>query len=543
MSLREYKRKRDFAVTAEPGPAKKKATAKEKPAPKAGPMFVVQKHDASRLHYDFRLEMAGVLASWAVPKGFPQKRGERHLAVHVEDHPVDYAKFEGIIPQGQYGGGTVMVWDIGTYELLGGTPVQAVKEGKLHLMLHGEKLRGEWTLVRSHREGDEKNWFLIKTGEGEAKITKEQEEHSVLTGRTLGQIAGEKTAVWNSNRGLAADERHKAASTPSAKKHPPLKWIDPMKATLALKPPASGRWDYEIKWDGYRAIAVKNGGEVELISRNRKTMTDDFPEIRDAVAQLSVESAVLDGEICALDEQGRPRFQLLQARATGKERPPLRYFVFDVLNVEGEDIRHQPLHERRQHLQAVLAGAPDDVRYSAPLEGDTDALLEMVRELGMEGLIGKKADSKYVAGLRSKEWIKLKVVTEQEFVIGGFTPPEGTRPHFGALIVGYYRNGGLQCAGKVGTGFNHALLATLHKQMKAMQIDACPFANLPHKSANRWSHGITKAEMRRCTWVKPELVCQVKFTEWTEDESLRHPVFLGLRKDKVAAEVVREVPE
>lgn len=539
MSLREYKRKRDFEVTAEPGPAKKK------PAAKAGPMFVVQKHDASRLHYDFRLEMAGVLASWAVPKGFPQKRGERHLAVHVEDHPVDYAKFEGIIPKGQYGGGTVMVWDIGTYELLGGTPVEAVQEGMLHLMLHGDKLRGEWTMVRSHREGDEKNWFLIKTGEGDAPITKKQEEHSVLTGRTLEQIAGEKTAVWNSNRGLAADERKKARKPESRtkKKGAVAKWVDPMKATLALKPPASGEWDFEIKWDGYRALAVKNGDEVELLSRNNKQLTEDFPEIRAAVAQLSVETALLDGEICALDDQGRPRFQLLQSRATGKERPPLRYFVFDLLNHEGEDIRAQPLSERRRHLQTVLANAPDELRYSAPLEGDVNQLLAKVRELGMEGLIGKAAGSKYVAGLRSKEWIKLKVVSEHEFVIGGFTPPEGTRAHFGALIVGYYRAGRLHCAGKVGTGFNHALLGTLHKQMKALPIDACPFVNLPHKSAGRWTHGVTKAEMRRCTWVKPELVCQVKFSEWTEDESLRHPVFLGLRKDKPAAEVVREVAE
>ena len=321
-------------------------------------MFVVQKHDASRLHYDFRLEMAGVLASWAVPKGFPQKRGERHLAVHVEDHPVDYAKFEGIIPKGQYGGGTVMVWDIGTYELLGGTPVQAVKEGMLHLMLHGEKLRGEWTMVRSHREGDEKNWFLIKTGEGDAKITKQQEEHSVLTGRTLaadrrredgglefeprprGRGAGKEAAA-----GVESGDRE---SVKDVKRTPPAKWVEPMKATLALKPPASGDWDFEIKWDGYRALAVKNGDDVELISRNHKPLTDDFPEIRDAVAQLSVETAVLDGEICALDEQGRPRFQLLQSRATGKERPPLRYFVFDLLNLDGEDLRAPPLNERRR---------------------------------------------------------------------------------------------------------------------------------------------------------------------------------------------------
>ncbi len=535
MSLREYKKKRDFSLTAEPpGKAERSGTGK---------LFVVQKHDASRLHYDFRLEMEGVLKSWAVPKGFPFVRGERRLAVQVEDHPLDYAKFEGIIPQGQYGGGTVMVWDFGTYETSDPHPARALAMGKpLHVVLHGEKLEGEWTLVRGRSDGDARNWFLIKTGEDARAISRKQEEHSALTGRTLKQIAAQKSAVWESNRDEEKPAARKASPTRAKKKLGPAKprWVEPMRATLVAKPPPGDRWLYELKWDGYRALAIKDASKVELISRSKKPMTADFPEIAEPIAALPAEMAVLDGEICALDKRGRPGFQLLQQRAIGEARPPLFFYAFDLLHLDGHDLMDRPLTERKAVLEKLLAKGPEQIRYSAEIAGDVEQLLEEVRARGMEGLIGKLRDSTYQPGVRSKAWVKLKVSTEQEFVIGGCTPPEGARKHLGALLVGYYEKEQLKFAGKVGTGYNEAWLKRLSELIRERQVKECPFSDLPKKGSGRWSHGLSATEMRRCTWCRPELVCQVKFAEWTNDRSLRQPVFLGLREDKAAKEVGRE---
>lgn len=573
MSLREYKRKRDFTVTAEPAAQEQRKAI--------GNSFVVQKHAASRLHYDFRLEIGGTLASWAVPKGFPVTRGERHLAVHVEDHPLDYANFEGTIPQGQYGGGTVMVWDFGTYELIGDEPEKAIKNGKLHFLLTGKKLEGEWTLVRSSREGDDKNWFLIKTGESIRPVSKKQEQHSALSGRTMDQITKDGSAVWESQpRGTKAEKvtRNLAKPDADAKKKPSkaradgaspvkrrpakslvsikregrqsppnhsaglprVKWIEPMKATLAKSPPEGNDWLYELKWDGFRAIVLKNGEEVELISRNHKALTAEFPEIRDAVARLPVNTALIDGEICALDPHGRPAFQLLQTRGVSAERPTIRLYAFDLLHVDGRDLKSQPLTERKHALQELLKNAPDEIRNSAALEGDVDNLLAHVRELGLEGLIGKQRDSPYLPGVRTSAWLKLKVANEQEFVIGGYTPPQGTRSRFGSLVVGYYKGEKLRFAGKVGTGFDQAALRSLHARMQELRIVECPFADLPRKTRGKWVQAMSPSEVRRCTWVRPELVCQVRFAEWTHDGSLRQPVYLGLREDKAAREVVKE---
>lgn len=532
MSLREYKKKRDFGITAEPEGRPGKDPQ--------GRSFVVQKHDASRLHYDFRLEMEGVLKSWAVPKGFSAERGERRLAVHVEDHPLDYADFEGIIPQGQYGGGTVMVWDYGHYEPVG-DPVAGLKKGKLQCVLSGKKLKGEWTLVHSSHQGDEKNWFLIKTGESARPISKKAEEHSALTGRTMGQIAEQKAAVWESNKKAASPVRAKAAKPAKAKKVAKVKWVEPMKATLVKGPPAEAGWIYELKWDGYRALALKNGEEVELISRNNKPLTGDFPELRDALAALPIESALIDGEICALDAEGRPSFQLLQSREMGTARPALYYYAFDLLEVEGRDLKPRPLEERKEALRKLLEEAGDPIRFSAPIEGKVEALLEKVRKLGMEGLIGKRADSEYTPGARSKSWIKLKVSNEQEFVIGGVTPPKGTRKHLGALLVGYYEGKTLHYAGKVGTGFNGAWLSKFAALGKKLRVEACPFADMSKAGRGRWGQGMSASEIRQCTWWKPELVAQIRFAEWTNEGLLRQPVFLGLREDKAASDVRREV--
>ncbi len=518
MSLRAYARKRDFTRTAEP-PAT--------PRKKAGQLlrFVIQKHDASRLHYDFRLELGGTLKSWAVPKGLPFQRGEKHLAVQVEDHPVEYAGFEGVIPKGQYGGGTVMVWDSGTYEPLGGKPEKDLAAGKFHFALHGNKLKGEWTLVQMKRS-EANEWLLIKSGDDLRPISKKKDDESSLSGRTMARIARERTAEWRSNR-AEADES--------------LKFIAPMKATLVTDPPTEGPWLYELKFDGYRAQALKSGDGVRLMSSNGKDFTAHFPEIADAVGRLPG-SAILDGEIVALDEEGRSRFQLLQALETGSARSPLAFYVFDLLHHDGADLRKMPLRKRRALLRKLIGKTSDPIRYSADLRGDPEQLLTEVAKRDLEGIIGKEADSVYEAGRRSRSWIKLKVAHEQELVIGGFTPPEGTRKFFGALLVGYYEGARLHFAGKVGTGFDAALLKSLHKKMQSLRRARCPFPDLPEKQPGRWSQNITPREMKRCHWVEPTLICQVRFTEWTRDGKLRHPVFLGLREDKEAREVVRERP-
>jgi len=595
MSLAKYYKKRDFTRTREPRGGVDTARQNR---------FVIQKHAASRLHYDFRLEMAGTLKSWAVPKGIPYKKGEKHLAVEVEDHPVSYIHFEGTIPKGQYGGGTVMVWDLGYYEPLGDHPLKDLAAGKLHFVLQGEKLKGEWYLVRMR---DEKNWLLVRGSADMKPISKTLDDTSALSGRTMDAIA-RTDAVWNSNRNGERDRparsSRRPAGQPSATERSPSlvvraqqnssagrqpeqpglrragaatrtqargnrsgktsirepratptqagrsrspfaplpRFIEPMKARLAARPP-EGDWIYEIKFDGFRALAFKNGSSAKLLSRNDKDFGRRFPEVLEAVKEFAGHDFILDGEIVALDKQGRSSFQLLQAYDLGQEKPPIMYYVFDLLRLDGKSLQQLPLTERKQRLETMLGDASGIIRYSASLEGDVDKLLKQAKHLGLEGLIGKRADSVYEPGRRSGAWIKLKLHHEQEMVIGGFTDPEGSRHHFGSLLIGYYEKNQLQCAGKVGTGFDDALLRSLSARFKPLAISECPFKNLPEKRAGRYGAGITAAEMRRCHWLKPELVCQVKYSEWTRDGKLRHPVFLGLRDDKPASEVVRETVE
>lgn len=515
MSLREYKRKRDFHKTAEPaGKVTKRSSHR----------FVIQKHAASHLHYDFRLELGGTLKSWAVPKGMPYKKGEKRLAVHVEDHPIDYIDFEGAIPKGEYGGGTVMVWDRGTFEPLSKAPLKELKGGKLHFVLHGEKLEGEWYLVRL-REG--RHWLLIRGSDDMRPVSRKMDNSSALSGKTMKQLAlGDR--VWHSH----------PVEKPRVKTRLP-RFIEPMKAKLVDAAPA-GDWIYEIKFDGWRALAMKGGGELRLLSRNQKDFSAKFPEIAQAISDLSSDGVVLDGEIVALDPKGRSSFQLLQAFDLGEKRPPILFYAFDLLELDGKSLRTLPIEERKKHLEKVLKNAPDLLRFSDALGTEAEPLLKQAAKLGLEGLIGKKLGSHYEAGRRSGSWIKLKILNEQEFVIGGYTDPEGTRKHFGSLIVGVHEKGKLLCTGKVGTGFNQKLLASLHAAFGKIGQKTCPFANLPHKDSGRWGQGITPAEMKRCHWLKPRMVCQLKFTEWTRDGRLRHPVFLGLRKDKHPREVVRE---
>ncbi len=525
MSLEVYARKRDFKKTAEP-PATP-APARRARAKPAAPRFVVQKHAATRLHFDLRLELDGALKSWAVPKGMPLKHGEKRLAVHVEDHPVSYIDFEGTIPKGEYGGGTVMVWDTGTYIADTASPAEDLAKGKLHFTLHGKKLRGAWHLVRL-RSTEENQWLVIRGGEDLEPISARRDDASATSGRSMKAISAGGAAP------AAKTKKTKPAVAPS------LAFVEPMMARLVTEPPP-GEWGYEIKFDGYRALAVKDASGVRLFSRNQKNLGDKFPEVVEALAALATRAAILDGELVALDPTGRSSFQLLQAAEIGEERPPLYYYVFDLLHLDGKNLLDLPLTERKARLEKLLkpqgAGL---IRFSATLGTDAEALLQHARRAGLEGLIGKQLDSRYEIGRRGGAWIKLKLHQEQEFIIGGYTPPAGSRSHFGALLVGVREGRDLVFVGKVGTGFDQKLLGDLHARFAPMLQDACPFANLPVKRSARYGEAMTAAVMKRCHWVRPVLVCQLRFAEWTRDNRLRQPVFLGLREDKKASAVVRE---
>jgi bifunctional non-homologous end joining protein LigD len=581
MGLREYQRKRDFSTTSEPKGGK--------PKPKTvrgASRFIIQKHDARRLHYDFRLEMEGVLKSWAVPKGLPWKRGEKHLAVEVEDHPVDYGEFEGMIPEGQYGGGTVMLWDRGKYFVYGEQPLKSLRDGKLHLVLEGEKAKGEWTLVRIRgRDGEKNQWLILKTGADAKPISNKLEDQSVKTGRTMKQIAQDRDAEWESNReekdasatskfkarirtaikkkevgrnrqtdsGVGRDRRARRRMIPGDLQGRPsrpslptdlpsakARFIEPMKARLAEDPPAVGDWIYELKFDGIRLIAVKIDKKVSLLSRNKNELTGRFPEIVEAVKDLPIHECVIDGEVVALDEEGRSSFQLLQAREMEGRESPVYFYAFDLLQLDGKSLMSLPLEARKKILEQLCAGAREPIRYSGNIGGDAKALLDEVKRRGLEGIIGKRRNSIYEQGRRSGAWIKLKCVSEQEFVIGGYTPPQGSRKHFGAILVGYYKEKKLVFAGKVGTGFTAKSLSMLHKKFRAQERRDCPFVDLPSKQNGEWVQGITPSMMRKMHWLNPVFVCEIKFAEWTRDGKLRAPVFLGLREDKKPSDVIRE---
>ena len=563
MGLKKYKAKRDFSKTAEP--------KGRKPLPKqvrGACRFVIQKHDARRLHYDFRLQMEGVLKSWALPRGLPWKQGEKHLAVEVEDHPIEYETFEGVIPEGNYGAGTVMVWDSGAYYVYGEQPLKSLREGKLHLVLAGKKAQGEWTLVRIRGRDDEKNqWLILKTG-GSAKLpSKKLEDQSVKTGRTMKQIANERDAEWQSNReekdtsarstlkarikaalkkkdlehGVGKNETVDQATRllkglPSAKPQ----FIEPMKARLVDEPPKHGDWLYELKFDGIRAMAIKNDRKVSLVSRNGNKLDGRFPEIVEAVKNLPVREYVIDGEVVALDEDGRSSFQLLQGLEMEGRKAPLRFYVFELLQLDGKSLLGLPLEQRKQVLAKICENVGDPIRYSGEISGDVKSLLAEVKRRGLEGLIGKQRNSVYEPGRRSGTWIKLKCINEQEFVIGGYTPPAGSRKYFGAILVGYYEIGKLRFAGKVGSGFTEKSLSMLHKKFRGVEQDDCPFVDLPSKQGGEWVQGITPSMMKKMHWVNPKFVAEIKFAEWTRDQKLRQPVFLGMRQDKAATEVKRE---
>jgi bifunctional non-homologous end joining protein LigD len=469
--LTEYKRKRDPKKTPEPFRSTGPKRTKE-------PIFVVQRHDARRLHYDFRLERNGALASWAVPKGVPLEPGQQVLAVHVEDHPLGYATFEGEIPKGQYGAGAVEIWDNGTYELL-----EEKKNGGLTVRLKGKRLDGTWALIPAHLSGDEKNWLLIR-------------------------------------------KRDEAKPEPR-----PGATYSPMLATLAEDVPRGAGWEFEVKWDGYRALATVSQSEAVLTSRNGNDLTARFEHVAKEIAKaVKTPDCVLDGEVCALDESGRASFSAMQQ---GKSGTPLVFYAFDVLEVEGEPLLELPLVERRKRLEQLLDERNRTVRLSEAFD-DGNALLAAANEQQLEGIMAKRLDSRYTPGRRTRDWLKIKTHGAQEFVIAGFTKGTGRRASsFGSLVLGYYQGGELQYAGNVGTGFNSREIEKLLDELRPLKRATSPFREVPKMPKVRKSDVI---------WVEPKLVCEVEFAEWTHDGRLRAPSYQGLREDKPAEEVRRESP-
>ena len=470
--LREYKRKRDPKKTPEPFGATK-GGAKE-------PIFVVQRHDARRLHYDFRLERNGALASWAVPKGVPLEPGQQHLAVHVEDHPLEYATFEGEIPKGEYGAGTVEIWDTGTYELL-----DEKKNGGLTVRLHGERLEGTWALIPAHLSGDEKNWLILRARDD----------------------------------GDAAEPRRSDRTY----------W--PMLATPASEVPRGAGWSYEVKWDGYRAISTLAGSEATLTSRRGNDLTTRFGNVaRELPKALRTTDCVLDGEVCALDESGRSSFSAMQQ---GRPDTPIVYYVFDVLEVEGEPLVDLPLVDRRKRLEQLLDRRNHTIRLSETFD-DGQALYDAAKQQGLEGVLAKRLDSRYAVGRRTHDWLKVKTHHEQEFVVAGYTKGTGRRASsFGSLVLAYYRGGELVYAGNVGTGFSSKEIDKLLDTLRPLRRSTSPFREVPT---------MPKVRKTDVIWVEPNLVVEVEFAEWTHDGRLRAPSYQGIREDKAAEEVRREEP-
>lgn len=528
-ALETYRRKRDFTRTPEPPPA-----IVPRAASAAARLFVVQKHAATRLHYDFRLEMDGVLKSWAVPKGPPYDAGEKRLAMPTEDHPMEYARFEGIIPAGQYGGGTVMVWDIGTYRIVDGN----YGKGKLHVVLDGKKLKGEWVLVRGGARGEKKeSWLLIKAGAAMARLAPAEDDASALTGRSMKQIAAARDAEWQSDRAPAGARRAiKDGQSVDLAALPEVDagFIEPMQCLAAAKLPEGAGWLYEVKLDGYRALAVKKNRGVTLFSRSQKTLNRRFPGLAAALEALDRET-VLDGEIVALDSGGRPSFTALQnARGPAAQ---VFFYAFDVPVYRGRSLLGAPLEKRRRLLRAVVSALGEPVRISENFSGAPADLIAAARNLGLEGLLAKKKESAYEPGRRSGAWMKFKINRGQEFVVGGYVPgAEG----FQSPLAGCYDGGKLQFVAKVKDGFVPRVKREIAARFAGLATDRCPFVNLPEKKGARRGEALTAEAMKKCRWLKPELVIQVEFADWTEANRLRHAKFAGLRDDKNPQEIVRE---
>ena len=572
--LARYRSMRDFGITAEPsGAASRKGKSKAEGFP-----FCIQKHAASHLHYDFRLGWNGVLKSWACAKGPSYFTGDKRLAVQVEDHPMEYGGFEGIIPAGQYGGGTVMVWDQGTWEPQAGhTDVDAgLREGSLKFIMHGTKMRGKWALIRMGGKAAQErkpNWLLIKEhddferGKDDPPVT-EHEPDSVVTGRSIEQIAQSEDHVWNSKdtaRGKAwyRQEAKKAGASSGSsavgrkfeivprrpatgrraapkmtekferqlqglpEEHQPG-FLPPQLALQALTPPTGEGWLHELKLDGYRMQARKDGAGVQMLTRTGLDWTARVRAVANEVARLAVDTVTLDGEVVVVAPNGTTNFADLQASMQEGAKNVLTYFCFDLLHVDGRNVRELPLKRRKALLGDVLTGVNEDVlRVSEHMETDGERLFHKACEMHAEGIVSKRAEAKYSSG-RGSDWLKMKCLHEQEFVVGGYTLPSNGIRGVGALLLGYYRDASLVYAGRTGTGFTQKTHKIIREKLEALEEKKTPFAQLP---------GDAK---RGAVWVKPEMVVQVRFATWTADDLVRQAAFLGIREDKAAKEVERE---
>ncbi|MGH9657606.1 MAG: DNA ligase D [Bryobacteraceae bacterium] len=509
MPLHEYARKRAFDKTPEPPPSQPTGT---------GNAYCIQRHHATRLHYDLRLEVGSVLASWAVAKGPSLTPGDKRLAVHVEDHPLEYGSFEGNIPKGSYGAGSVMLWDRGTYELLGsGDASSQITRGDLKFRLHGEKLRGEFALVLMKGRGKGNEWLLLKKNDEAADPNWDAEEHaySVATGRTQEEIARDLPA-------RPSKRKSRRALPKGAVEAPMPAAVTPMTAELTKTLPRGADWLFEIKWDGIRAICFVENGRLRITSRNGNPCERQYPELSVLPRYLDAATAVLDGEIAVVDDNGRPSFALIQPRimvsdanaiaALARSRPAA-LFLFDVVYLDGHDLSAVPLVERKRLLEAILKPNPV-ARYSQHFE-DGESLYAAASEQGLEGVVAKRASSPYEQR-RSSHWQKRKTALEEDFVICGYT--RGDREFFGALVLGRYALGRLVWCGNVGTGFNEKLMAEIHRRLAAIETDSSPLEGAPKVASE-------------VVWVKPQIVCSCKFVEWTPERHLRAPVFLGLRLD------------
>jgi bifunctional non-homologous end joining protein LigD len=549
MSLREYQRKRDFRRTSEP-------SGKQRVAKRSAKRFCIQEHAATRLHYDFRLEHDGVLKSWAVPKGPSLDPSVKRLAMHVEDHPIEYGSFEGTIPKGQYGGGTVLLWDRGHW-IPEGDPGAGLRKGSLKFELVGEKLRGSWALVQMHgKTRDEGNaWLLIKEKDSHARpgatvdITRKA-TRSVASGRTLAEIAreeGEGAPKSKRSPAKAAESASKskqrarkvsarvtrAQSKPfdGARRASMPKIIEPERATLVKAAPSGPQWVHEIKYDGYRAICRIERGKVRWFTRAGLDWTARFASLSPAMERLPVDEALIDGEVVVLRSDGTTSFQDLQQTLGKKGGGKLTFYAFDLLYLDGYDLRSVALEQRKEALAKLMRDAklPPNVLYSDHLSGSGASLHSQACRHKLEGIVSKRRDQPYRSG-RQRDWLKVKCALRQEFVVGGFTLPEGARSGLGALLVGVYGEGGkLRYSGRVGTGFDRKTLRELRRRLDELARDEAPFANPP-----------LGARARGVRWVEPELVIEAEFTGWTEDGALRHPSFEGIREDKAAREVVLE---
>ncbi len=549
--LQQYHAKRDFKKTPEP---------KGKPAPRSGDSFCVQKHDATRLHYDLRLELDGVLKSWAVARGPSLVPGEKRLAVHTEDHPLDYGSFEGIIPAGQYGGGTVMLWDRGRWAP-DGDPHKGYAKGHLRFSLAGEKLHGGWHLVRMRPRPKERQeqWLLIKSDDeaacapGDPDLL-EEAPLSVATGRTLEEIANGISDTWRgaARKGAAGGEasteakpsrraatkrdqpeRRGPTRVASGTRAPMPKLIEPCLATLVAEAPQGDKWLHEIKWDGYRLISFINKGKVRLQTRRGHDWTHRFPAIAKALAGVPVTTAVIDGEAVVEDENGHSNFSALQeALSDDGDAEQAIFYAFDLLYLDGVDLRQLPLEERKARFGALLtADMRGALRLSDHVAGDGPAMVRHACRLAMEGIVSKRRDLPYRSGRRD-DWVKTKCTERQEFVIAGFAPSTALKNAVGSLVLAYHENGRLLHAGRTGTGFTADLARDLYKRLNPLRVKQPPF-----------DEKLTALQRRGAVWVEPKLVGEVEFRGWTGDNLLRHAAFKGLREDKEPREIVREKPK